>query len=370
MAGNGCVLGRNNSLFIGLVRRALIVTRPRNPHADTVSLRRPSRWVLPQRPAGTHGISLEWLDAIQGSTSFSNINLAAAYDSKLPSRAPSPLTTPIFTTTTTTTTPTTLTMPITITAHPLPPHPLLSLLQSHLPPSLTLLRRLQFATNSSPTSRGNTNSIILHATYTPDDTFAPDTPDTTPTHHFATAHLNLHLSPETELFLFSSLESHCPFLPSPSYPLDPISSPDPTPTPSLSPSPSNPQTTEISLPPAEIEKGVSLLLALLRRIRALEAEIPLSTERKIGRGKVIVGSLHEAVRQRLLEAGVRMGRTQASGVIAGEGGWEFCGKWLFPPSGAGVGGEGGVLGEGMRWDVVRRGDVGVVQARTAIPRQE
>lgn len=351
MAGNGCVLGRNNSLFIGLVRRALIVTRPRNPHADTVSLRRPSRWVLPQRPAGTHGISLEWLDAIQGSTSFSNINLAAAYDSKLPSRAPSPLTTPIFTTTTTTTTPTTLTMPITITAHPLPPHSLLSLLQSHLPPSLTLLRRLQFATNSPPTSRGNTNSIILHATYTP---------DTTPPHrhHFATAHLNLHLSPETELFLFSSLESHCPFLPSP------FSSPDPSPNQNQP----NPQTTEISLPPAEIEKGVSLLLALLRRIRALEANLPATTERKIGRGRIIVGSLHEAVRQRLLEAGVRMGRTQASGVIAGEGGWEFCGKWLFPPLGGD--GERGVLGEGMRWDVVRRGDVGVVQGRTAIPRQE
>lgn len=311
--------------------------------------------MLPQRPAGTHGISLEWLDAIQGSTSFSNITLAAAYDSKLPSGIPSPHTSPTITTTTT------LTMPITITTHPLPPPSLLSLLQSHLPPSLTLLRRLQFATNSSPTSRGNTNSIILHATYTPDDTFAPDTPDTTPTHHFATAHLNLHLSPETELFLFSSLESHCPFLPSPS------SSPDPSP----SPNQTNPQTTKISLPPAEIQKGVSLLLALLRRIRALEANLPATTERRIGRGKVIVGSLHEAVRQRLLEAGVRMGRTQASGVIAGEEGWEFCGKWLFPPSGAGGDGErGGVLGEGMRWDVVRRGDVGVVQGRTAIPRQE
>lgn len=256
-------------------------------------------------------------------------------------------------------------MPITITTHPaLPPPPLLSLLQSHLPPSLTLLRRLQSAANSPPTSRGNTNSIILHATYTPDTTTPPSDTTTPHIHHFATAHLNLHLSPETELFIFSSLESHCPLLPSPS------SNPSPIP----SPPQANPQTTEISLPPLEIEKGVTLILALLRRIRALEADLPGTTERKIGRGKVIVGSLHEAVRQRLLQAGVRMARTGASEVIA-KGGWEFCGKWLFPPAppggdGGDGGGGGGVLGEGMRWDVVTRGDVGVVQGRTAIPRQE
>lgn len=278
-----------------------------------------------------------------------------------PLRIPSPQTSP----TPTTTTP--HTMPITITTHQaLPPPSLLSLLQSHLPPSLTLLRRLQFATTSPPTSRGNANSIILHATYTPDDTTTTTTPNV---HHFATAHLNLHLSPETELFLFSSLESHCPLLPRPS------SSPDPSPSPSQTQTQNqpNPQTTKISLPPSEIEKGLSLILALLRRIRALEANLPLTTERKIGRGKVIVGSLHEAVRQKLLERGVRMGRTGASEVIA-KGGWEFCGKWLFPGAGLRGGdgdlGERGVLGKGMRWDVVTRGDVGVVQGRTAIPRQE
>lgn len=278
-----------------------------------------------------------------------------------PLRIPSPQTSP----TPTTTTP--LTMPITITTHQaLPPPSLLSLLQSHLPPSLTLLRRLQFATTSPPTSRGNANSIILHATYTPDDTTTTTTPNV---HHFATAHLNLHLCPETELFLFSSLESHCPLLPRPS------SSPDPSPSPSQTQTQNqpNPQTTKISLPPSEIEKGLSLILALLRRIRALEANLPLTTERKIGRGKVIVGSLHEAVRQNLLERGVRMGRTGASEVIA-KGGWEFCGKWLFPGAGLRRGdgdlGERGFLGEGMRWDVVTRGDVGVVQGRTAIPRQE
>ncbi|KAK1834704.1 hypothetical protein QBC39DRAFT_395675 [Podospora conica] len=237
-------------------------------------------------------------------------------------------------------------MPITITTHPDPPPPLLSLLESHLPHSLTLLRRLQFATRSP-----STTSYILHATYTPDAPDTPETPNNTPT-HFATAHLNLHASPETECLLYSSLESHCPLgLPA---------NPDPTTT-----------TAEIPLPPSEIESGTALVLALLRRIRRLEANLPATTQRSVGRGKMILGSVHEAVRQRLLGCGVRMGRTEASGGVAGEGGWGFCGKWLFEGAGGGelVGG-GEVLGEGMCWDVVRRGDVGVVQARTAIPRLE
>ncbi|KAK1769954.1 hypothetical protein QBC33DRAFT_529693 [Phialemonium atrogriseum] len=83
-----------------------------------------------------------------------------------------------------------------------------------------------------------------------------------------------------------------------------------------------------------------------------------------------MGSLHEAVRQALIGAGVSV---RATGVTPRGVGWDFYDKWLFRVedlAGAGGGG-GGELPAGMRWDAIRdSGDAALVRARTAIPRKE
>ena len=121
------------------------------------------------------------------------------------------------------------------------------------------------------------------------------------------------------------------------------------------------------------EAALDLVLAVFRRIRAIASSHDgradgSNREEGDGEGrKVLVGSLHETVRQGLLARGV--GMDKASGVPV-ELDWEFCGKWLFRVEDLpGSGGDGSLPG-GMRWDKVRKGDVGVVQARTSIKRQE
>jgi hypothetical protein len=49
--------------------------------------------------------------------------------------------------------------------------------------------------------------------------------------------------------------------------------------------------------------------------------------------------------------------------------WELYGKWLFRVEDLPAAADGPLPG-GMRWDRVRKGDVGVVRARTSIDRQE
>jgi hypothetical protein len=82
--------------------------------------------------------------------------------------------------------------------------------------------------------------------------------------------------------------------------------------------------------------------------------------------EILVGSLHETIRQGLLARGVRMHK---SANIPPEVDWEFCGKWLFRVEDLPLTGD-CALPEGMRWDRVRKEDVGVVQSRTSITRQE
>jgi hypothetical protein len=124
---------------------------------------------------------------------------------------------------------------------------------------------------------------------------------------------------------------------------------------------------------SEEEAALDLVLAVFRRIRAIasshDGRADGSDGEEGGREgrKILVGSLHETVRQGLLARGVRMDK--ASGVPV-ELDWEFCGKWLFRVEDLTGSGCDGSLPGGMRWDKVRKGDVGVVQARTSIKRQE
>ncbi|KAK5663289.1 hypothetical protein OQA88_3716 [Cercophora sp. LCS_1] len=208
---------------------------------------------------------------------------------------------------------------ITLQDTPLPSPSLITLLTSHLPYSLPVLRRLQSALNLSaytPTTH------ILHATI-------PGSP------HFATAYLDLSRSPETECWLYCTIEDSASTI--------------------------DPHSITLSLPASEVSTCDDLVLAILQRARRLGTDTQNCV---VGHGKMVLGSLNEVIRQRLIHRGVGMDKTPAveDGVE-----WEFCGKWLFRVEA--LGGFGLGVGEGT-WDGVRRGDLEVVKARTRIPRQK
>jgi hypothetical protein len=249
-------------------------------------------------------------------------------------------------------------MAVTIEDFPqVPPEWLLALLASHLPYSLPTLRRLQFAhrvkSGSSPTTR-----ILL--AYNAADSPAAGGPVAPPGPAcFAAAYVDPSRGPETECWLYSTLEDAAG---------DAGSSPP---------------------DPACVEQ----VLAILRRIREIHAEyiaandsgsngsngvapeavtgtqLPLHLLRSRPPGHMLFGSVHESVRQAMLANGVvvRPSIDKPDGAS-----WEFNGKWLFRvedlPGGSGD--RGTELPAGMRWDTVREGgDVALVQSRTIIPRQ-
>lgn len=211
--------------------------------------------------------------------------------------------------------------PITVQSYTLPPPDLVNLLVAHLPYSLPVLRRLQFAVKFP--SFTTPHARILHA--------FSDTEK-----HFAVTYLDLSRAPETECWLYSTLQDFSSSL----------------------------DTANVTTNLSESEASLcdDLVLAILGRARLLEPEVP--KPRLAGSGRTVLGSLDEAVRLRLLAQGVRMTKTPA---VADEIDWEFCGKWLFrvdelPDMSAAE--------HTWVWDVVRRGDIPLIQSRTHIPRQE
>lgn len=264
-------------------------------------------------------------------------------------------------------------MAVTIQELPQVPEWLLALLASHLPFSLPILRRLQFARRykggSSPTAH------VLLAYDDNDDANSPAC--------FAAAYVDPSRGPETECWLYSTLEDAA----------------------------ADVDAAKDSATAADAV-CVEQVLALLRRIRKLEAEYSASSAASSGSsvpsgnhgaesaaaaatsvppprpavsitdgdlpldflptrpsGYIKAGSLHEAVRQAILREEVVVGPTldKPEGVD-----WEFNGKWLFRVEDLpGAGGGGTELPAGMRWDAVRDGaDVALVQSRTIIPRSE
>lgn len=249
-----------------------------------------------------------------------------------------------------------------LSSTPTPPASLLTLLHSHLPHSLSVLRRLQFANNFSGGSTPHTH--VLLARYNDEDESGRDGDGDgdgdgdeeandgiafkgEKLQHFTAAYVDLSRAPETQCWVYSSLEDGRAV----------VGGGD-----------GEEKETE------EEAKAMELVMAVMRRIRG----IALADNKKEGKaeeGKILVGSLHEAVRQRMLRRGVRM---EPSANVPPELGWEFCGKWLFrledlPPvervdkdgDEAGTG-----LPEWMRWDRVREEDLGLVLSRTSIARQK
>ncbi|TLD27040.1 hypothetical protein PspLS_04864 [Pyricularia sp. CBS 133598] len=196
----------------------------------------------------------------------------------------------------------------------------LSMLQSHLPYSFPVLRRLQFsraAGGSSPTAK------VLLAT-------SGDSP------HVAVAYVDVHKAPETQMWIYSSLEDSCS-----------LGGQDPP---------------EISLPSSEVDVCLEQVVSILRRAGEVAREAgpgigAVGVDGVARANGVMVGSLHEALRLLLLGKGVTMSYSNPHY------------KWLFrvedlPTCLASP------LTEEMAWDTIRREDVPLIKRRTNIPKTE
>lgn len=233
------------------------------------------------------------------------------------------------------------------------PAELFARLNAHLPFSLPVLRRLQFASRKSgAVATAHSHIIYVHA-----GAAFPA--------HFAAAFVDLSRGPETECWIYSTLQDSV--------------APNPDPTSSA------------ALPPAaDLARGAAdacacQVLALLGRVRAIESDysaaaVAGANEVRDGlneahsRGHARVGALHETVRRALLAAGVRV---RATGVVPAGRGWDFYATWLLRVPGDLKGGTGDDDGSdccrlppGCCWDVLREGDTGLVKSRTKIPKRE
>lgn len=250
---------------------------------------------------------------------------------------------------------------ILLTDTPQPSTPLLTLLESHLPHSLPVLRRLQFALNFPGGSTPHTH--VLYARY--DDNGEEQQTNREGTGerqgkkrkgHFAAACVDLSRAPETEVWVYSSLE-------------DGINRRDGSGAglggQGRSGVNGDRGDEHDEMGKEEEEKqAMDLVLAVLKRIGAIAAAT--ESGRQEDGMKVLIGSLHETIRQGLLARGVKMDK---SANIGPELEWEFCGKWLFRVEDLPVAGDEG-LPEGMRWDRVTKVDVETIRARSSINRQE
>lgn len=322
-----------------------------------------------------------------------------------------------------------------IYTHPLPRLILLPRLLPLLPSTLPVVRRIQFHFQSpyarvlstispdAPPPPPPPHNLNDEPTTTP--TATPTAPNPYPTANadvetppFLVAYLDRSRAPETECWIFSSIELPSSFPPS-------------SPSPPSSPLPS----------PTTLALAHAQLLALLQHIQTLP--LPPGFPASHPRDLLLVGSLHVRVLELLKGERVRAGEgrkvlsgdveewraestplpagdgSEADADVApvslarGEGAAEGSGKdvieplephrataadrihgstdprgenaqgrvrghtvptmkFLFPPAvctDAVRGAGGAVLPAGLAWDVVREGEYGLVKARTAIPRQ-
>ncbi|KAH7627371.1 hypothetical protein B0T09DRAFT_181922 [Sordaria sp. MPI-SDFR-AT-0083] len=298
---------------------------------------------------------------------------------------------------------------------PLPSSSLLTLLSQHLPHSLPVLRRLQYAANFPDNGLGTTPySHVLYASrFSVEECLATregkadgkgeGKPERK---HFAAAFVDLSRFPETQVWVYSSLEDYGVFDPE-AGPGTGVSSAD--------------VFGSHSLPEEEARECDGYLLALLRRMKTIAQQMPVHLE-GLGEGamaetrqknwmgareylcmntpspsittsdseprpgpeqgpKVMIGSLAEIHRHRLfLSPNPTFGHTvkmHKTANIPDDIDWEVCQKWLFRTESLVFSPEKEALlektmaEEGLVWDSVRTPkDVRLVQSRTAIKRQE
>lgn len=194
-------------------------------------------------------------------------------------------------------------------------------LRDHLPQSLPLLRRLQFTHYPQGYTR---HACYLVATDS-NGAFVDggDRQAQSPNRqHFAAAYLDLSKGPETEMYLYTTLEDA----------EDPAAVPD-----------------------GEVELVLDLAVALLRRAKSGAEGVMRSGA---GAG-FLVGGLHQPTYELLCS---RRGLTSSY--------WNPHHAWLFRLDRLPALPTGAEPGPGLRWDVVQRQDVPLIASRTRIPKVE
>ncbi|KAI0854261.1 hypothetical protein F5Y00DRAFT_4052 [Daldinia vernicosa] len=217
---------------------------------------------------------------------------------------------------------------VAVTVYTQPPEDLISLLQTHhRPHALPLLRRLRFTRFPGGITE---HARILVASSAPGLELRAHTQDTP----FAAAYLDLSRGPETEIWLYASLERR---------PGTPLAS-----------------------GAEELATAAECAYQILRQVKTLrEAFYAPGTEhaavqRREGLdlrpGRVLAGTLSEATRLALLNRGVVFGYVSVFD------------KWMF--SLGGLPEVPSPLAEGMEWRPVRREDIPLMLSRTNIARKE
>lgn len=242
---------------------------------------------------------------------------------------------------------------VTDTATPVPLD-LLTPLRDHLPHSFSVLRRAQFSHRPQGTTP-HARFLFASDEHDSDVKTNGDKP-----RHFAAAYLDLSQYPETQLYLYSTLQD-------------------------ASDGPDEDALLRAAGTAEDVERALDLVGALLARVRHIAAEaaspdaspayvLPPPGPRREG---LMVGGLHEAT-YRLLRARrglessywnphdvwlFQTGELPESRLVLPSGGEENAGKGLRQGQGQEPSGL-------LRWDVVRREDVPLIASRTKIPKVE
>jgi hypothetical protein len=192
-----------------------------------------------------------------------------------------------------------------ITDKPKPFECILTALTQQLPFSLPLLRRLQFMNVPG----GHTATSHILSTF---DTSIPST-------EFAVVYLDFSRGPETELWLYSTIERY----PSPTY--------------------------------ETVQTCTAQILALLAHVRGLEKDFTQIQERETP-GTLLVGTLHKTILQILEKRDLVKDKTYEHFKFI------FEDKELPPPK--------PLVDETLCWGVITVEDIPLVLLRTEIPRKE
>lgn len=200
-------------------------------------------------------------------------------------------------------------------------------LADHLPQSLPLLRRIQFTHYPQGTTKHARYLIATDSDGAIDSANREGKPPGP--RHFAAAYLDLSKGPETEMYLYTTLEDAEDL---------------------------------VAVPDDAVERVLDLAVALLHRGKLAAQEVMRAGAFKLARGAgFMVGGLHQPTYELLCS---RRGLTSSY--------WNPHHAWLFRldrlPGGGGRSGDD--PGPGLRWDVVRREDVPLIASRTKIPKVE
>lgn len=217
------------------------------------------------------------------------------------------------------------------------PESLIAPLKEHLPHSFAVLRRAQFTHYPHGTSPHA--HFLFASDPLPGGRDSAGATTSPPFKHFAAAYLDLSAGPETQMFLYSTLQD----------------------------AGDDDNNNLPSIPDAEVEHVLDLCAAIFARVRLIAAETAAEGRHALYRAHgAMVGNFHEPTYRLLVER---------RGLVSSY--WNPHDVWLFrvdelPPPEDQLGPKSSSLAkvgeEGLVWSVVRREDVPLIASRTSLPK--